>query len=1237
SLTDPEFFERNFKRIVIGGYVLMDTDQLPRNLDPKIVGFERIEELEDPRYGHAGLHAYRKVGEVRNLAVIMKIDQYISEMEIEKEEIYGIKDITEFYKNQFRKIKKKVGELPPDQKIVITNALRGMGFSEKAKNKEKLKDAFGEVFDVLTLTDDEVREYCVRGNPVIIRLPEDKAKEFKVDTKEYVKEPSKKEVEKFIDNLCKKHPDLDREYLRDMYIDLETKLKQYIASNDAYIDRKARFIQNKLNPEGVIVWVEGMGWCELRETDGEFVLRRIKKDKIPEFPAHVVLTDEVLDGEILPIVESVTGIEDERLLEDWKRIKAASPMDVVEYEYGLKKGTAIARSELGKSAISPSLGDVSLVGTPIHEITHLEDIRYRSGIGIIDFYLGKLLGRLSPRGYREGVAVLAKKNGCNRLADMRKDIAIQVLGNHHGALMVATRIAEYLEEKGLDQKEIIDSLEEMGVSHYLMLDILGDGWKYGEIDSKLFKKTRKYYARAYEIAKYFGEDVQVLKISRDKWKEFLKARKDWRKLHRHELKTEFLDYDLYEMGGEPGLGFSTMQWLQLLEKKRGMLEWEKELLKSKKRSVREKVKKVLKERGMSVDDRLRAIEEELSEVEEKTRKILEGDWEGIEFEDVVWRIREPKGIQELGTTKDPFEYTLTLKEKFEIKFIFVPHETELDAKAIGKVIKEFDPDMVCPEITGYNERIIKKWGKVISKDIELRDFWIWFRGGYIGFPEFYEQLFKSLYDSKKPIYFVDVPDYDYTTYYKRDIENSRKILEKALGEFKYGNVENSIECMREYLELFSEVEREREDEIVKNISRIPEDLIERYPEFEEKDEVKLLVVFDEPHASVPYKFEEKEIPEIRFDSKESELLFRFINEINKEEVNDGEILRALLERVFYNRLGDIENKREIACEIVNKIDDDEISSFLNSLKTADPVDRIKIVGEFIRKHLEGKSTEKETNSGEKTIVPTIKGGQLTKDVEDMKKAQKARNVKKGKVTGLLFTAEMKKRGWFGRIGRKKKEKLEKKEEPIRTHKDLEGKVNDLQKDMEGVNVEGVLRGKLEILDAVTEESLKDYEGRIENLGKSANELLKEIYLKYEREVIKTQVERISRLKDRLERFTRIWKINKEYSSRNWLILARYLCEIIEKSPEIKEIVKQSKSDIYKYYSDGKLGELSEERIRIGLFKLGVNEKLERIFRKAKEQYDKELKDAKEKTPKLKTDVKKLEERLNEASENLEDV
>ncbi|HDI23705.1 MAG TPA: hypothetical protein ENF40_00595, partial [Thermoplasmatales archaeon] len=654
SLTDPEFFERNFKRIVIGGYVLMDTDQLPQNLDPKIVGFERIEELEDPRYGHAGLHAYRKVGEVRNLAVIMKIDQYISEMEIEKEEIYGIKDITEFYKNQFRKIKKKVDELPWDQKIIITNALRGMGFSEKAKNKEKLKDAFGEVFDVLTLTDDEVREYCVRGNPVIIRLPEDKAKEFKVDTKEYVKEPSKKEVEKFIDNLCKKHPDLDREYLRDMYIDLETKLKQYIASNDAYIDRKARFIQNKLNPEGVIVWVEGMGWCELRETDEEFVLRRIKKDEIPEFPAHVVLTDEVLDGEILPIVESVTGIEDERLLEDWKRIKAASPMDVVEYEYDLKKGTAIPHSKLGKSAISPSLGDVSLVGTPIHEITHLEDIRYRSGIGIIDFYLGKLLGRLSPRGYREGVAVLAKKNGCNRLADMRKDIAIQVLGNHHGALMVATRIAEYLEEKGLDQKEIIDSLEEMGVSHYLMLDILGDGWKYGEIDSKLFKKTRKYYARAYEIAKYFGEDVQVLKISRDKWKEFLKARKDWRKLHRHELKTEFLDYDLYEMGGEPGLGFSTMQWLQLLEKKRGMLEWEKELLKSKKRSVREKVKKVLKDRGMSVDDRLRAIEEELSEVEEKTRKILEGDWEDIEFEDVVWRIREPKELKETPTT-DPAE------------------------------------------------------------------------------------------------------------------------------------------------------------------------------------------------------------------------------------------------------------------------------------------------------------------------------------------------------------------------------------------------------------------------------------------------------------------------------------------------------------------------------------------------------------------------------------------------------
>ncbi|MCK4491857.1 MAG: hypothetical protein KAU03_04485, partial [Candidatus Altiarchaeales archaeon] len=336
SLTTPEFFERNFKRI--RGYVLMDTNQLPQNLDPKIVGFERIEELEDPSYGHAGLYVYKKVGEVRNLAVIMGVDQYISEMEIEKKEIYGIKDITGFYKNQFRKIKKKVDELPQDQRIIITNTLGGMGFSKKAKNAEELKEAFEEGFKGLTLTEDDMNESS-----------EEKAKNF-------------------IDNLCKKYPNL-----KDMYADLKTKLGQYTASNKAYTDL-------------------------LKET-GE----------VPEFPAYLVLTPEVLKEEILRIVSEVTGIKYEELLTDYLdkgKIKVPYPLRIVDYTYGLTEHPEL---------VNVSEGYISLVNSEwiIGEIVRQLD----EPTGF--FRLKKIQEKHSEAMYR-----LASINGLRLLAHKREDITL---------------------------------------------------------------------------------------------------------------------------------------------------------------------------------------------------------------------------------------------------------------------------------------------------------------------------------------------------------------------------------------------------------------------------------------------------------------------------------------------------------------------------------------------------------------------------------------------------------------------------------------------------------------------------------------------------------------------------------------------------------------------------------------------------------------------------------------------
>jgi len=394
-----------------------------------------------------------------------------------------------------------------------------LSFSFKARIKKIEPSPFsfseGRTPDVVNLTKSEFT--YVRGNQVIIQLTnDDKVREFGVDTLIYKKKlsggigldvlqelPEKEKIDRLLDNLCERHPKLDRDCLEAMYADLEAKLKQYIVSNDAYNGQIAKYLTDRLDLEGTPVFVVGKGWCDFRETGEGFTLKGIRVDDLPVLPANLFLTPEVLVEEILPIVAKVTGVEYEKLLRDLEKIKIASPRNFVEYMYGLKDIKAIAAAQPGEYAILPVLGDGFDATNIIHEITHLEDSLY-----------SRLGERLSPEEYGEGVAMLAVINGIRILADARKDIYMRNEIDNYDLAIVAANIASYLKDNELTGKEIINTLEEMGLSPRIMVNIFGYGWLAGKIDPERFKDSKKFKVRAYEMAKYFGEDVKVLKIPR---------------------------------------------------------------------------------------------------------------------------------------------------------------------------------------------------------------------------------------------------------------------------------------------------------------------------------------------------------------------------------------------------------------------------------------------------------------------------------------------------------------------------------------------------------------------------------------------------------------------------------------------------------------------------------------------------------------------------------------------------
>lgn len=541
----------------------------------------------------------------------------------------------------------KEGNGPKDTTDKLVTLLKRLRNPTEDFDKEN-KNPAEKTSETITLTKDEYDKSIIRGNPSIIALPDDKAKEFGVDKRGYqFKEPVKEEVERYIDGLCKEHPSLEPECLKEAYGDLRTKLQQEYASNGFYKDKVAKFLFSKLNLEEVPVWVEGKGYCEVSKKDGKITLRGIEGYALEDkgegevsIPAHVALTPHVLEAEIFPVVSSVTGIGYEKILKDMKKINILSSSYMVKKEYGLTymSGYAIC----GYRSFSPHLDSGHALGTAVHEITHLEDLKPRTGVGILDFFLSSCL---TPDRYDDGAANLAESNGIKNLANIRKDIALQTIGDLDKVNMVGTWIAEYLDKVKLDKKNIINIFEVMGLNKSFMKRLFGDECVDYKIDAKRLKGIARHEARAYEIAKYFGEDVQVLKISGKEWGEFSNARKDWRNLFRHPLKADILDYEFCNLGDEPGLGLSSEEWLDFLKKKKQMLKAENKLLKSMNPlqiNQRRKMEKTLEEKGISVGERLKAINEDVLEVDEKVEKIKKGDWKGIKFEDLVWRIRKPK-------------------------------------------------------------------------------------------------------------------------------------------------------------------------------------------------------------------------------------------------------------------------------------------------------------------------------------------------------------------------------------------------------------------------------------------------------------------------------------------------------------------------------------------------------------------------------------------------------------------
>jgi len=471
----------------------------------------------------------------------------------------------------------------------------------------------------------------VRENPSLLRIKKEKAKEFGIDPERYSREIIPEETEKLVNEICKKNENLEKECLLFCIKDLHTMLPLYKESFDVLIDEISKFTRSQLSLKEKVVHLEGFGFCSLQEENEKIKLRKIE----PVLPGYII-SPRILGKDFLGITSEVTGLPLEKLEEDLEKVFHPQPQDFIKAIYGISSQDKIISTIRHKKMVVPLAFKASfpskLTFTPmdtIHEIVHLES---------------SLPKEIGYQEYEEGEAVIAEINGGKKLAEKWKDILIRNYVDLVIVVMSAIWLAEYLYKNNLEDEEVIKFLQKVCPQEKILDNLFGKEWNQGKIDEFAFEQKRKYFARAYEIAKFFGEDVKVSKISKEDWLKFLESKRDYKKLFKYSFKPEFLDYSSYGIIEPPKFSLSSKNIIILLKEKLEILKAEKELLDLVKEEpyykfyYEKRVLDILKKVGLTMEERERIIQKEIKKTEEKLNKVKKGEMKNIYFNDLFWKL-----------------------------------------------------------------------------------------------------------------------------------------------------------------------------------------------------------------------------------------------------------------------------------------------------------------------------------------------------------------------------------------------------------------------------------------------------------------------------------------------------------------------------------------------------------------------------------------------------------------------
>ena len=259
------------------------------------------------------------------------------------------------------------------------------------------------------------------------------------------------------------------------------------------------------------------------------------------------------------------------------------------------------------------------------------------------------------------------------------------------------------------------------------------------------------------------------------------------------------------------------------------------------------------------------------------------------------------------------------------------HTTPKDLENLGQAVEKADiyiPELVnwrAEDLEGYNQL---SQGEITPEELAAED-------GLSQKSNFFKE-FQIIYNSKKPILFVDLPEGHELFFERRE---ACMFHDQARYLFANGKFQPAIEKMREHIKGYGDYLIKRDEVIRANLEKKVKELIKGHPELKKKKEVKTLLALGVGHTPFYHRLKKEKLPVSREFSHqpmvfhacgEAERKLKFSKEIDKE-VLARVFIEGLLDDVLQREIEDTNKRMMVKRSISSKLTFEEIAEISKEL------------------------------------------------------------------------------------------------------------------------------------------------------------------------------------------------------------------------------------------------------------------------------------------------------------------